>query len=231
MFNTIFNKNCLVKPHILYTFVIINYKNVYVMKGISWNTKAVKRVRDSFSEKAIKIVENIGPTIFDTDIKFEDKPITSLFSIINTNYHISKTTIVGKQYVMLGDELFHHKHLLTRNAQILIDYICINIGWCSNAIKFTMEDVMLFHKMDDHGYYNALDELININLLRKTTRKSIYIINHNYIFKGSLADFVQIYTIAYPNPAKVNADGKIIIEEDIREVNRKAKEEISNRFK
>ena len=200
------------------------------MKGISWNTKAVKRLRESINEKASKIVENIGPTIFDTDIKFEDKPVTSLFNIINTNYQISKRTIIGKQYVMLGDELFHHKHLLSRNAQILIDYICINIGWCSNAITFKESDIMNFHSMGRHEYYNALDELININLLRKTTRKSVYIINHNYIFRGSLTDFIQIYTIAYPNPAKVNEDGKIVIEEDIDEVNRKAKEEISNKL-
>ena len=193
------------------------------MKNVSWNTKAVKRVRESVTEKAIKIIENIGPTIFDTDIKFEDKHITSLFSIINTNYHISKTTIVGKQYVMLGDELFHHKHLLSRNAQILIDYICINIGWCSNAIIFKENDIMNFHSMGRNEYYNALDELININLIRKTTRKSVYIINHNYIFRGSLSDFVQLYMIAYPNPAKVNAEGKIIIEEDIEEVSREAK--------
>lgn len=201
------------------------------MKGVSWNTKAVKRVRDSFSEKAAKVVENIGPTIFDTTIEFEDKPITSLFSIINTNYQITKRTIIGKQYTMIGNEFIIRKHLLSRNAQILVDYICINIGWCSNAIIFKEEDVMNFHSMGRNEYYNALDELINVNLLRKTTRKSIYIINHNYIFRGSLSEFIQIYTVAYPNPTKVNEDGRIVIEEDIEEVNRKAKKEISNRFK
>lgn len=206
------------------------------MKGISWNTKAAKRVRDSFSEKAAKLVENIGPTIFDTTIEFEDRPITSLFSIINTNYQITKKTIIGKQYTMIGNEFISRKHLLSRNAQILIDYICINIGWCSNAITFKEEDVMKFHSMGRNEYYNALDELINVNLIRKTTRKSIYIINHNYIFRGSLSDFIQIYIVAYPEPAKVNEDGKIIIEDDIdsnvrkaKEVLREEKEEFSNR--
>lgn len=199
------------------------------MRNVTWNTKAAKRVREILSNRAAKLVENIGPTVFDTDIQIEDRTITSLFNIVNTNYQITKKTIVGKPYVVLGIDLFYHKHLLSRNAQIIVDYICINIGWCSNAISFKEEDIMNFHSMGRNEYYNALNELIAINLLRKTTRKSIYIINHNYIFKGNLSDFVQIYSIAYPNPAKVNAEGKIVIEEeDIKEINNNINKVMNN---
>lgn len=230
-FNTIFNIIHVEKPYIIRTFVIINFKYIDNMKGYSFNFKAVKRAKEEIANRTAKVVENIGPTVFDTDINFEDKPVTSLFNIINTNYQITKRTIIGKKFTMIGDDFIPIKHLLSRSAQIIIDYICINIAWCSNAIKFTMEDIMAFHKMDDHNYYKALDELINSNLLRKTTRRSVYIINHNYLFKGSLHDFVEIYRIAYPEPTKVNAEGKIIIDDDIDDNVRKAKEEISNRFK
>lgn len=236
MFNTIFNINHVVKPYIIRTFAIINFKYIDNMKGYSFNFIAVRRAKEELANRAAKVVENIGPTIFDTDIKFDDRPITSLFNIINTNYQITKRTIIGKQFTMIGDDFIPTKHLLSRGAQIIIDYICYNIAWCSNAIKFTKDDIFLFHKMDDHCYYRALDELININFLRKTTKKSIYIINHNYLFKGSLHDFVEIYRIAYPEPTKVNEDGKIIIDDDIdinvrkaKEVLGEEKEEFSNR--
>lgn len=194
------------------------------MKNYSLNFKASKKAKAEIANRAAKVVENIGPTIFDTDIKFEDKPITSLFNIINTNYQITKRTAIGKQFLMIGIDFIPTKHLLSRGAQIIIDYICYNIAWCSNAIKFTMDDIMNFHKMDDHSYYRALDELINVDFLRKTTKKSVYIINHNYLFKGKLYEFVEIYRLAYPEPAKVNEDGKIIIDDDIDDNVRKAKE-------
>lgn len=224
IFNTIFNNNHVIMSHIICIFAIINFKYTNDMKGYSLNFKAVKRAKEEIANRTAKVVENIGPTVFDTDIKFEDRPITSLFSIINTNYQITKRTIIGKQFTMIGDDFIPTKHLLSRGAQIIIDYICYNITWCSNAIKFTMEDIISFHKMDDHSYYRALNELINVNFLRKTTKKSIYIINHNYLFKGSLHDFVEIYRIAYPEPAQVNEDGRIIIDDDIDNNVRKAKE-------
>lgn len=224
MFNTIFNIDCVIISHIIRIFVIINFKYIDNMKGYSLNFKAVKRAKEEIANRTAKIVENIGPTVFDTDINFEDKPVTSLFNIINTNYQITKRTIIGKQFTMIGDDFIPTKHLLSRGAQIIIDYICYNIAWCSNAIKFTMEDIMSFHKMDEHSYYRALDELINVNFLRKTTKKSVYIINHNYLFKGSLHDFVEIYRIAYPEPAQLNEDGRIIIDDDIDNTVRKAKE-------
>ena len=232
----IFDKLCEIKPHIIRTFVIINSKTIYNMINYSFNPKVTRRVKEIIAERTAKIVENIGPTVFDTDIQIEDKPITSLFNIINTNYQITKKTVIGRQFVMIGMEFLPTKHLLSRNAQIIIDYICINIAWCSNAIKFTKDDIMLFHNMDDHGYYNALNELINVNLIRKTTRKSVYIVNHNYLFKGSLHDFVEIYRIAYPEPTKINAEGRIIIDDDIQKRTkesklkvREEKEEMSNR--
>lgn len=226
IFNIIFNTIHVVNPHIIRTFAIINFKTIYNMINYSFNPKVARRVKEIVAERTAKIVENIGPTVFDTDIQIEDKPITSLFNIINTNYQITKKTAIGRQFVMIGTEFLPTKHLLSRNAQIIIDYICINIAWCSNAIKFTKDDIMLFHNMDDHSYFNALNELINVNLIRKTTRKSVYIVNHNYLFKGSLHDFVEIYRIAYPEPTKVNAEGRIIIDDDIQEKTKVSKRKI-----
>lgn len=35
--------------------------------------------------------------------------------------------------------------------------------------------------------------LWNFDVIKATTRKSVYIINHNIIFKGSIGDFIKEY--------------------------------------
>lgn len=39
--------------------------------------------------------------------------------------------------------------------------------------------------------------LWNFDVIKATTRKSVYIINHNIIFKGSIGDFIKEYNKYY----------------------------------
>lgn len=40
-------------------------------------------------------------------------------------------------------------------------------------------------------FYNGLNVLYNFDVIKATTRKSVYIINHNIIFKGSIGDLLK----------------------------------------
>lgn len=44
---------------------------------------------------------------------------------------------------------------------------------------------------------------INFDIIKATTRKSVYIVNHNIIFKGSIGDFIKEYNKYYENKTKV----------------------------
>ena len=44
-------------------------------------------------------------------------------------------------------------------------------------------------------FYIALNELYNEQVIINTTKKSTYVVNHNYIFRGSMTDFIKIIMI------------------------------------
>lgn len=51
------------------------------------------------------------------------------------------------------------------------------------------------------------------DVIKATTRKSIYVINHNIIFKGSIGDFIKEYNKYYENiDVIVNDKGKVVLE-------------------
>ena len=69
----------------------------------------------------------------------------------------------------------------------------------------------LIQKLQKTSFYNAIADAIANKLIAKTTRKSIYVVNHNMIFKGNLGEFIAKYKIKYPNGAKVDSFGKILL--------------------
>ena len=51
------------------------------------------------------------------------------------------------------------------------------------------------------------------DVIKATTRKSVYVINHNIIFKGSIGDFIKEYNKYYENiDVIVNDKGKVVLE-------------------
>lgn len=55
--------------------------------------------------------------------------------------------------------------------------------------------------------------LWNFDVIKPTTRKSVYIVNHNYIFRGNYTEFIQLYKEMYNDKdVIVNEDGKIVLD-------------------
>lgn len=62
-------------------------------------------------------------------------------------------------------------------------------------------------------FYNGLNILYNFDVIKPTTRKSVYIVNHNYIFRGNYTEFIQLYKEMYSDKdVIVNEDGKIVLD-------------------
>lgn len=66
-------------------------------------------------------------------------------------------------------------------------------------IKIIIKNILLLDKIIVETFYNGLNILYNFDVIKATTRKSVYIINHNIIFKGSIGDFIKEYNKYYEN--------------------------------
>lgn len=79
-------------------------------------------------------------------------------------------------------------------------------------IKIIIKNILLLDKIIVETFYNGLNILYNFDVIKATTRKSVYIINHNIIFKGSIGDFIKEYNKYYENvDVIVNDKGKVIL--------------------
>lgn len=64
-------------------------------------------------------------------------------------------------------------------------------------------------------FNTKLSKLIarRFDVIKATTRKSVYVINHNIIFKGSIGDFIKEYNKYYENvDVIINDKGKIVLD-------------------
>lgn len=86
-----------------------------------------------------------------------------------------------------------------KGANTIFIHICKNIDFNSNVIKFTEKDIIDEYSISVETFYNGLNILYNFDVIKATTRKSVYIINHNIIFKGSIGDFIKEYNKYYEN--------------------------------
>ncbi len=176
----------------------------------SFETKANKAYAEQVSKIAEEDASKIVPTNFSLDIEIEEKEI---LNTIANNYQLSlnKTCAKGIKYCITGELFNIIAPLLRRETLLLASYIRINIIYNGNYVEITEKDFIGFTGLQRDCFYNAINDAINNKLIARTTRKSIYVVNHNMIFKGNLGEFIAKYKIKYPNGAKVDANGKILL--------------------
>lgn len=83
----------------------------------------------------------------------------------------------------------------------------------NNIIDNNKKDIINEYGINVETFYNGLNVLYNFGVIKATTRKSVYVINHNIIFKGSIGDFIKEYNKYYENiDVIVNDKGKVVLE-------------------
>ena len=176
----------------------------------SFETKANKAYAEKVSKVAEEDASKIVPTNFSLDIEIEEKEI---LNTIANNYQLSlnKTCTKGVKYSIAGELFDIIAPLLKRETLLLASYIRINIIYNGNYVEITEKDFIGYAGLQRNCFYNAINDAINNKLIARTTRKSIYVVNHNMIFKGNLGEFIAKYKIKYPEGAKVDANGKILL--------------------
>lgn len=189
-------RNYVPKRNIFRTFVEVkseyNIKfKIIFMATYRFNTKLIKRFVDSQKERIAEVASNIAPT----------------------TYNINKLGIKGRDCVGVAMEVLDKERYFNEAALHLFNYICRNLSYMSNVIEFTESSITEYYNIKPHTFYKALQTLYTANVLKPTTRKSVYIVNHNYIFRGNYTEFIQLYKEMYSDKdVIVNEDGKIVLD-------------------
>lgn len=198
------------------------------MSQFSFETKANKRVKEIIADKSTNKVENIIATPFTIDPEYVDKHITIKFES-NTK---EKEFISTAKQVKLGNycicmqsigDMFPYWQNKSVYANLIIAYILKNIQLYGNYVEISEKEFVNWSGISTRSFYNAINALLrpavphpcagdNLALLAATTKKSIYVVNHNFIFRGNYDEFVTLYELKFPNGCKLDSKGRVIIE-------------------
>lgn len=198
------------------------------MPQFSFETKANKRVKEIIADKSTNKVENIIATPFTIDPEYVDKHITIKFE---NNIKEKEFTSTAKQ-VKLGNycicmqsigDMFPYWLNKSTYAGFIIGYILKHIQLYGNFVEIPEKEFVNWSRISARSFYNAINALLrpavpypcagdNLALLAATTKKSIYVVNHNFIFRGNYNEFVTLYELKFPNGCKLDSKGRVIIE-------------------
>lgn len=198
------------------------------MPQFSFETKANKRVKEIIADKSTNKVENIIATPFTIDPEYVDKHITIKFeSNIKEKEFIStaKQVKLGNYCICMQSigDMFPYWQNKSAYANLVIAYILKNIQSYGNYVEISEKEFVNWSGISARSFYNAINALLrpalpypcagdNLALLAATTKKSIYVVNHNFIFRGNYDEFVTLYELKFPNGCKLDSKGRVIIE-------------------
>lgn len=198
------------------------------MPQFSFETKANKRVKEIIADKSTNKVENIIATPFTIDPEYVDKHITIKFeSNIKEKEFIStaKQVKLGNYCICMQSigDMFPYWQNKSAYANLVIAYILKNIQLYGNYVEISEKEFVKWSGISARSFYNAINALLrpavpypcagdNFALLAATTKKSIYVVNHNFIFRGNYDEFVTLYELKFPNGCKLDSKGRVIIE-------------------
>lgn len=198
------------------------------MPQFSFETKANKRVKEIIADKSTNKVENIIATPFTIDPEYVDKHITIKFeSNIKEKEFIStaKQVKLGNYCICMQSigDMFPYWQSKSAYAGFIIGYILKHIQLYGNYVEISEKEFVNWSGISARSFYNAINALLrpalpypcagdNLALLAATTKKSIYVVNHNFIFRGNYDEFVTLYELKFPNGCKLDSKGRVIIE-------------------
>ena len=191
------------------------------MAYFSFETKALKAYGQLHANKAEVAAKDIIPTPFPMEYEYAERDVYEQLEILDAEFYCKRTTI-KKKFSIVTD--LYATLLPTWNwqAALIAGYIIQNLEYNSNIIKITEEDFKSYSGMGKVSFYEGINTIVRaespyicagdaLKLIARTTKKSIYVVNHNIIFKGKLERFVKMYKEKFPNPCELDSRGKVVI--------------------
>jgi len=214
--------------HFCYLRDYDNQLNNKIMPRFSFETRANKRVSEIIAKQSSNKSENIIATPFIIDPEYVDKHITISLKENTKNQDFistSKQVKLGNYCICLqaiGD-MIPYWQSKSNYASLIIGYIIKNIQLYGNYVEIQEKEFINYAGIHRQRFYEGLNALLrpaypypcaadNMSLLAATTRKSIYVVNHNFIFRGNYDEFITLYELKFPNGCKLDSRGRVIID-------------------
>lgn len=174
----------------------LSYEKAYINAGIQECKKKIDKILPSpfFYEPEFKDME-----ILKDDIK--------RMKVFRGFYVKSGYTQISFNCLSIIDKLADNPNLIR-----LIGYIATNIDYDSNKIVLSSNDKDIIRIIKvSNNFSRYIDKLEEFNIIARTNKRGVYVVNHNMIFKGTYTTFVDDYLKIYPNANIVIDDNKVII--------------------
>ena len=198
------------------------------MPIFSLETRANKKLTEILARKSSDKSKNIIATPFIIDPKYVDKYITLKLDN-NTKekefYSTSKQVKLNNYCVCLQSlgKMLPLWQAKSNCSALIIGYIIQNLQLYGNYIEIKESEFIQYAGVGKTSFYEGLNALLrpsvnyscagdNFALLAATNRRSIYVVNHNYIFRGNYDEFVTLYELKFPNGCKLDSKGRVIID-------------------
>lgn len=147
-------------------------------------------------EKIDKDIDKIYPTIY----RIENPEIIEGEPDYEKKIRAFKTRITSRYFCCLNYNYFLDNNItLNSLSYSLLWYISRIIDFNSNAVKFTREQSSKALNVNIKSIDNCIEDLCDNDIICKTDIRSMFIINHNVIFKGNIADFMILYKEVFGN--------------------------------
>lgn len=177
--------------------------------------KYAKPILNKKIEDPKKILAEIVPSPFFIERELRDSNIVESEA---ARIRIVQSFYERRGYTQMSTELLTYMSYCNSNKLMnLICLIAIKLNFNSNKIvlKFSSEDVRNIIS-NDSNYYRYIAELEKQNIIRRTTKKNVYVVNHEMIFKGSYSDFIKTYLDTYKTTGvMLDSNGKVILDNNI----------------
>lgn len=64
------------------------------MTRVTFDSKALKKVRDIYSKRANEVAKNIAPTVYNIEVTTEDREITDSLATLNTFLNLQRKLLL-----------------------------------------------------------------------------------------------------------------------------------------
>jgi DNA-binding transcriptional regulator GbsR (MarR family) len=101
---------------------------------------------------------------------------------------------------IIDDSLILKLHSERRYVVLLVNYITNHLVWGHNYISLIPKDIIASTGIDKSDISKAIKRLVELEIIKQASSvkeeykdidKHVYIINHNYIFKGNIKNLIK----------------------------------------
>ena len=173
------------------------------------NTDLYLRRRNNESAKANRLLfSEVLPSPF-----FGNIPNKKEFNLVEdeaTRLRVTRSFYERGKYSQISDKcsLIINVFINDLAAIRLIHYISINLKQNSNKIVLNPHTDEIVQITKSEAYFRKCRNILEqYDIIKRTDKSNVYVVNHNMIFKGVYSDFIDVYKQNY-NEGEVAFDNK-----------------------